>query len=258
MVGASPVGESIRVVFFDVGGTLLHPYPSFTARLAEVCQLHGLPVTPEQSAAAEPAVWASISRRVDAGRGFSLSAERSRAFWLWVYEVFLTELGYAAAARGELPSLLLGTFMRTDTYALYADVRPVIDTLASAGFRLGVISNWEGWLERLMAELDVARCFHAMSVSGLVGVEKPDPAIFHHALEEIGVRPEHAIHVGDNPRDDVEGAEAVGIRGILLDRANRAAPVMPGAEQAVGSLQDGRRIVSLEELPGLLGLPLGS
>jgi putative hydrolase of the HAD superfamily len=248
-----PVAQKVQVVFFDVGGTLIHPYPSFTARLAHVCQEFGLPVTPEQTEAAEAAVWARIAQRADAGRGFSLSTDRSREFWLWVYEVFLEELGYARAAHGELPELLLYTFTRPETYRLYADVRPVIQKLRRAGLTLGVISNWEGWLERLMTELGIYGHFQSIAVSGLVGVEKPDPGIFLHALQATGVRPENAIHVGDNPRDDVEGAEAVGIRGVLLDRSHRAAPVMPGHELAARP-DDGQRINSLEELPRLLGL----
>src|SRR5437867_3752640 len=129
------------------------------------------------------AVWARISLRADAGRGFSLSTDRSREFWLWVYEVFLEELGYARAAHGELPELLLHTFTRPETYRLYPDVRPVSRALRRAGLTLGVISNWEGWLERLMTKLGIYGHFNAISVSGLVGVEKPDPGIFLHALQ---------------------------------------------------------------------------
>jgi putative hydrolase of the HAD superfamily len=258
----------IRMVFFDIGGTLAYPHPSFNGLIAQVCQANGLEVTADQTGRVEPIVWQHIARRKDAGRGFSLSTDDSREFWLWVYRTYLTEMGHPSAAEGDLPYELLTTFMRTDSYRLYDDVIPTLRKLRDAGFPMGVISNWEAWLDRLLVDLTIHEYFDVMVVSGTVGIEKPDPQIFRMALGEAGVRPEESVHVGDSPAHDVAGAEAVGIRGILLDRDDRFAPVFPkpiGAgdeDEAVVStggpnpeVHVAHRVRNLLEIPDLLGAP---
>jgi len=250
--------QNVRVVFLDVGGTLAYPHPSFHGLVAQVCQSHGLAVQPEDAERAEPAVWARIAEREDVGRGFSVSADRSQAFWLFVYRAFLTELGHPEAAETDLPQRLLETFVRLESYRLYDDALPTLDALHGAGLSLGVISNWEEWLERLMVSLGIRDYFDFAVISGLAGHEKPDPEIFLAALSAADARPEETIHVGDSLRDDVAGAQAVGIRAILLDRKLTTMPQtnaqtdvgIPGSNGTVPYA----RITSLAELPELLGI----
>lgn len=49
-----------------------------------------------------------------------------------------------------------------------------------------------------------------------LGIWKPNRAIFEHALDALGVAPHEAVFVGDNPREDILGAQAVGMRGVLI------------------------------------------
>ena len=208
-------------------------------------------------------MWGRIAQREDVGRGFSVSADRSKAFWLFVYRSFLIELGYPAAAESELPERLLETFIRLESYRLYDDALPTLEVLRRADITLGVISNWEEWLERLMVSLGIRDYFDVAIISGLTGHEKPDREIFQAALEAGSVRPEESVHVGDSLRDDVEGAQAVGIRGIWLDR--RGAATVPTTLHAASVQTDDRdlssdgivphaRISTLAELPQLLGI----
>ena len=117
-----------------------------------------------------------------------------------------------------------------------------LSRLESAGLRLGLVSNFEEWLERLLEQLGVARFFDVRVISGVEGVEKPDPAIFRLALERAGVEPGASVYVGDSPEFDTAPAEALGMLGVLIDRRGRF-PDHPGP-----------RITSLDELPGLLGI----
>src|SRR4051794_33674315 len=103
--------DGVRVVFFDIGGTLAHPHPSFNGLIAQVCQAHGILVTDDDACRVEPAVWGHIARRREGSSGFSLSKEDSQAFWLWVYQTYLTELGHVAAAETDLPRRLFDTFV---------------------------------------------------------------------------------------------------------------------------------------------------
>ncbi len=93
----------------------------------------------------------------------------------------------------------------------------VLGELKDAGCKLAVVSNAGGDVALLLARMGLAELFSAIVDSGVVGVEKPDPAIFHLAARELGVAPEAAIHVGDLPAVDVKGARAAGVEPVLLD-----------------------------------------
>src|SRR5204863_6411168 len=106
-----------------------------------------------------------------------------------------------------LPERLYGEFTDLTNYRLFDDVEPVLARLRAAGLLLGVISNFEAWLELLLEHLGVADMFDLQVISGVEGLEKPDPAIFRLALESSGVEPAEAVYVRDNPWFDYETAE---------------------------------------------------
>jgi HAD superfamily hydrolase (TIGR01509 family) len=68
-----------------------------------------------------------------------------------------------------------------------------------------------------MAAIGLRPHFHHVVDSAVVGVEKPDPRIFRHALDAVGARPERTLHVGDLYAVDVVGARAAGLHALLLD-----------------------------------------
>ncbi|MBI2317978.1 MAG: HAD-IA family hydrolase [Betaproteobacteria bacterium] len=242
-----------------MGGTLAHPRPSFNALLTEVCRGAGLDVTLEQTVLAEVAVWAKVAQREGGGRGFSLSPERSREFWSWIYASFLDELGHSDATH--VAQELFHAFTRPDNYELFDDALPALEQLRAAGMRLGVISNWEAWAEQLLCALKIDQFFECAVISGMVGVEKPDPEIFRRAVETAGLEPWQAMHVGDNPVDDFAGAQAAGLTAVLIDRTS-AAPAVAGRPYLMIPLvrpmepapPPGIKIASLTELPRLLGI----
>ncbi|MEX2101930.1 MAG: HAD-IA family hydrolase, partial [Actinomycetota bacterium] len=171
---------------------------------------------------------------------WTTTAGRSRAFWHSVYEAFLDQLGIPAA--NGLHDTLYREFTDLSNYALFDDVVPILERLRPTGIVLGVISNFEEWLERLLEMLGVAGFFDVRVISGIEGVEKPDPAIFRLALERAGVRPEETVYVGDSPAFDVEPARELGMFPVLIDRRGR----YPDAASA--------RIASMADLPLAIGL----
>jgi HAD superfamily hydrolase (TIGR01509 family) len=108
------------------------------------------------------------------------------------------------------------------------------------GFRLGVVSNAEGRVERDLESAGFAGLLDTVVDSHLVGVEKPDPRIFGIALERLGASAATAVFLGDVPSIDVAGARAAGIAPLLLDRHDLYAEI------------DAPRLRSLEELPSWL------
>jgi putative hydrolase of the HAD superfamily len=158
-----------------------------------------------------------------------------------VYGNFLSDVGVTDGA-DELAERLFEAFSDLANYRLHGDALPTLERLQGGGFALGVISNFEDWLERLLESLDVTRFFPVRVISGIEGVEKPDPAIFSIALERAGVQPSESVYVGDHPYFDVEAASRAGLVPVLIDRRGR----YPDA--------DGIRITSLEDLPQAIGV----
>jgi putative hydrolase of the HAD superfamily len=86
------------------------------------------------------------------------------------------------------------------------------------------VSNWVWQLPELLHALELVSHFDFIAASARVGFEKPHPEIFRWALEQAGVEPAEAIHVGDHLDADVAGARGVGIDAVLIDRHDRFAP----------------------------------
>ena len=229
-----------RAVFFDAGETIVYPHPSFPELLAQVLRQDGQEVDPARIRDKVPVVVDIFTRAAEEGELWSTSPERSRRFWARVYGRLFEELGLPFGDR--MAERIQETFTDVGNYRLFPDVLTTLDRLRRAGVRLGVVSNFEEWLERLLESLAVTTYFDVRVISGVEGVEKPDPKIFHLALERMEVGPEESVYVGDSPQFDVEPATLVGMLGILLDRRGR----FPD--------HAGLRITSLEELPGAIGL----
>jgi putative hydrolase of the HAD superfamily len=117
--------------------------------------------------------------------------------------------------------------------------REVLDALTNRGLRLGLICNTgrtPGRMLRLVLErLGLFSFLSVLSFSDELELRKPHPEIFHRTLGALGVRPEEAVHIGDDVTTDVAGARGVGMRPIHLLHATSVSQDSRGAE-SVGSL----------------------
>ena len=227
-------------VFFDAGETLVHPHPSFAELFARVLHREGHDVSPEL---VHDRVHVVSDRFAEAARDEELwttSPEKSRAFWHSVYDIFLDDLEVPETAG--LHEVLYGEFTDVSNYALFDDVMPVLERLRDADVTLGVVSNFEEWLERLLDALGVSPFFEVRVISGIEGMEKPDPRIFRLALARAGVPASRSVYVGDNPVFDVGPAAEIGMLPVLIDRRDR----FPGFSSA--------RIRTMADLPAAIGL----
>ena len=104
--------------------------------------------------------------------------------------------------------------------ANWCDIRPgTRDALLSLRqrHRLGVISNADGKIADVLARCGIADCFESITDSGIVGKEKPHPAIFEAALKSLGAKANESLYVGDVYSIDYLGATGVGMQAVLLD-----------------------------------------
>jgi REG-2-like HAD superfamily hydrolase len=218
------VARRFDAVFFDLGHTLICPHPSFPELFTQICAGHGVALTQAQVADLPSEIDREIARLQASGAGFSLSLEDSRRFWLSIYRRALTRLG--TPYPDHLPRTLYERFTDGSSYRVYPDVVPALTALRAGGVRVGAISNWEAWCEQLIVQLELAPLFDFALISGVLGIEKPDPRLFRMALERAGVSPDRAVHVGDNPDHDCDAAHALGITPVLLDRYDRHEPTV--------------------------------
>jgi HAD superfamily hydrolase (TIGR01509 family) len=95
--------------------------------------------------------------------------------------------------------------------------REAVDAVGAMGLRTAVVSNSDGRAEAHLRNTDMLRGIEFVIDSHIVGVEKPDPAIFGFALTRLGVAPERSLYVGDIRSVDEAGARAAGMRFVLVD-----------------------------------------
>jgi putative hydrolase of the HAD superfamily len=130
--------------------------------------------------------------------------------------------------------------MSSLSFSAFEDAPGALNALRELGLVLIVVSNWDASLPGVLDRIGLAHLLDGVVTSAQVGSHKPQPAIFERALTVASASAEEAVHVGDSPTEDVEGARAAGIEAVLLARDGMASSEV-------------RQIRSLAELPPLLG-----
>ena len=208
------------VVFFDVGGTLIHDDPPVPEVFARVARRRGFDVTVRD---VEPFMeQANEFYRQEYVRDGDFWCVHERAVQLWLD--MYTLLADCCDIHDDVPGLaqeVYDEYLLPHNWSTFPDVEACLKGLKRRGFRLGVVSNWDATLEQLFRRLGLLPYFDEIIASAAVGCRKPGSAIFHIALERMGVRAQDAVHVGDLPEADGEGASGAGIRPIIIDRAGR-------------------------------------
>ena len=132
--------------------------------------------------------------------------------------------------------------------ALHDDVRGCLERLRDAGYRLGVIANQPTAVRDALTRDGLVPFFEVWGISDDLGLQKPDPRLFVHALATAAVDPTHAVMVGDRLDYDVRPAKAAGMRTVWVLRGE--APDDPSPEQLA---ETDAAVRDLTELPGALG-----
>jgi len=226
----------LRAVFFDAGGTLVHPD---YGRVADALRRTvGRAPTPEALAGAEYAGRSAVEAAMADDPALT---DGSR--WQLHFTGALASLGFSL-----VEMLRAGPEIRAEHEKanLWTVAQPGaaegLAALRRLGLVVGCISNSDGTVARLLAQVGFAGLLDPIVDSGAVGVEKPDPEIFRSALRRAGVEAADAMYVGDLYPVDVVGARAAGLEPVLLaplsrygDRGCRTAPDVPALCRALVS-----------------------
>lgn len=200
-------------VLFDVGNTLVH-----------------VPNDPHERALRAASQIGSVSLE-----RYKSEVERVRREWLesggpphvadlsetWVghYKVALEFAGFSGNC--DLAAQVIERHFLADGWEVFGEAHGVLRELQRQGIPMGVVSNWPATLEGTLRHTGLREFFSAVAVSGVVGYAKPHPQNFRVALSQLGVVPEQTLFVGDSLEDDVQGAQAVGMSSVLIDRGRR-------------------------------------
>jgi len=212
------VGAGYRAVVFDLWETLID-----WDRAAASAMLH----------------------EVDAlvGDGFAGRWDSSPLRYVAPIRIALAEAGVPAELVEEVCAIRLRYHRRA--LAPRPGALDTLRRLRADGYLVGLITVCSEDIEVLWPESEFAGLFDAEVFSNAVGLAKPDPRIYLHCLELLGVEPHEAVFVGDGANDELAGARRVGMDAILIHREGDG-PIWSGLDD-----WDGARISSI---PGVLDL----
>jgi putative hydrolase of the HAD superfamily len=200
------VTPATKAVLLDALGTLVELEPPFERLAASIGGGMTLDRV-ERAMRAEMAYYRAHSH--EATDAASLAELRQRSA-----RVLSDELGV------EVPVEVMMAAIR---FRAFPDAEPALGKLRDRGLRLICVSNWDRSLPEVLGDVGLAGSLDDVVASATAGARKPDPAIFELALARVGCGPAEALAVGDTPEEDLAGAAAAGIRGLLIDRAASAA-----------------------------------
>jgi putative hydrolase of the HAD superfamily len=221
-----------RAVLFDVDFTLCRPGPELSAeRYARIAGRHGITLNTGRYDEARETAALNLKRHPE--------LLHDDTIWHRFTEEIFIGMGGPEEIASECATEIEQGWEVSENFELFEDALPVLDELRAANLRVGLVSNGIRDLGEFVAH-------HRLDVDAAVGSRahgrvKPHPTIFQAALELLGTTAQESVMVGDSLEEDVEGARALGMRAILIDRDNRH----PDAED---------RLTDLYGLPAALGL----
>ena len=221
-----------RAVIFDVDFTIARPGPDLGPEGYErLGTRHGLELDAARYDEARRAAFGALKRHPE--------LDHDQEIWILHTQRIIEGMGgrgetYAAAAE------MTANWEDAHHFELFDDARPVLVALRAHGLKLGLLSNTERDLGLFVTHhgLDV----DAVLTSRLHGKTKPHDSIFMRMLELLDVQAAETVMVGDTIEDDVEGAQAVGMRAILVDREG----LYPDADDRLDGLHALTRALGLD------------
>jgi HAD superfamily hydrolase (TIGR01662 family) len=224
--------DTLRAVLFDVDFTLARPGPELGPEgYVRAGARHGLRLDAARYEQARDAALLDLRRHPE--------LEHDDEIWFRFTERIVRGMGGDAESAYACAVEITRGWERHENFELYDDVPDALAALRKAGLRIGLVSNSARDVREFARH-------HGLEVDAGIssfhhGRTKPHASIFRAVLDLLGVEPAEAVMVGDTIADDIEGAQAAGMRAILLDRASLRPDFEP-------------RLETLAELPTLLGI----
>ena len=235
-------GSRIKVVFFDVVGTLFHVKGSVGEVYLRHAEKYGVPHSVDMVTKVNQAFKEALLQAPPPIFAVEQPEQLKQCERLWWFDIVHAVFYRVGMFDGfdDYFDEVYEAFKTADAWEIYSEVPEVLRQLQAQGYELGVISNFDTRFFEIFRELRLDHFFDSITISSIAGSAKPSPKIFRYALDQHVVEPEEAMHVGDDQKEDFDGAINAHLSGVLLDRD--------------GTVKDGTipRIAHLGELAGLL------
>jgi putative hydrolase of the HAD superfamily len=219
----------IRAVTIDALGTLVHMQPPGPHLREELRRRAGVEVSEEQATAGFAAeIRYYLEHHLEGGDPDSLAALRDRCADVLRHALGIEQVELDAVREAMLAALHFESF---------PDAAPALEELRGGGVRVVAASNWDSSLPQVLERTGLAALLDGVVSSAAAGAAKPDRRLFEAALELAGIPAEQALHVGDRPDNDVQGARALGMRAALIAR-DGAAPPLPAGVPVINTLAE--------------------
>lgn len=207
--------SNYKTIVFDAGGTLIGFYDPapFQLFLQKYAAVHIVKSTRENAV--------KLMKRIDAEYKYiqrnhlqkKEEPDTTGHLWHTVFKNIWSNNSHIADA-------MFDWFLYGKLDTLFDDVLQMLEILFQQSFKLGVLSNFSPSLEYCLHELGIHHYFKFFIVSSVVGLKKPDTAIFDLCVNYASCLREEILYVGDNYEIDIKGAERAGITPVLIDREN--------------------------------------
>jgi HAD superfamily hydrolase (TIGR01509 family) len=195
----------LRFIFFDVGNTLLFPNRE---RILSPLPTDSHPTLQQ---------WQALERRTkkefDDGM---VGGKVDHSFW-WTFHTHLLE-DASLLEQGVRDQLIDSTQRSANWDQILPGTRETLQRIGGK-YSTAVISNADGKIENVLRRCGIADCFKSITDSGIVGHEKPHPAVFEAALQAMHAQPAESLYVGDVYSIDYVGARNAGMQAVLFDVA---------------------------------------
>ena len=202
----------LRAVLFDVDFTLVKPGPDLGPEgYRKIGEKYGLDLDPARYSEARVAAVENVERHPE--------LRHDEEMWFAFTELIIRGMGGVGPAARDLAIEMTRLWERSENFDLYDDALPVMGQLRGYGLKLGLVSNGGREIADFVAH-------HALEVDCAIasrghGWIKPHESIFRAALDLLGVEAGETVMVGDSVEDDIEGAAAIGMCALLVDREDR-------------------------------------
>jgi putative hydrolase of the HAD superfamily len=200
---------ALKAVLFDVDFTLAKPGPELMPEGYVRCGArHGLTLDAARYEPARDSALAALKRHPE--------LDHDEEIWIAFTERIVRGMGGDVETAHDVALELTSRWALHENFELYEDVLPVLEELRAVGLKLGLVSNSARDVREFARH-------HALEIDAGIssfhhGKTKPHASIFRAVLAMLEAEPEHALMVGDTIGDDIEGALALGMRAVLLDR----------------------------------------
>ena len=210
---------SLHAVTFDAAGTLIRVAEPVGETYARIATDVGADLSPELLDDAFREAFPAMPAMAFPGVDGPALAGAERAWWR---ELVARVVRHAGGVRefDKFFDALFSYYASGSAWRAYPEVRRALESARARGLGIGVVSNFDSRLPRILRELGIEALVDSVVYSTGCGAAKPDKRIFAYALQTLGTTPASALHVGDSLHADYRGALGAGMAAVHLRRRN--------------------------------------